>query len=73
MMHLQIASDVLSWQCVMMLLQLHVNMQNQWKHTALQKAVADFHDCFLDGLLASNRDELARKARKAVSQPTTRW
>ena len=69
MMHLQIASDALS----VMMLQLHVNMQNQWKHTALQKAVADFHDCFLDGLLASNRDELARKARKAASQPNTRW
>ena len=73
MMHLQAASDVLSWQCVVMFLQLRVDMQNQWKHTALQKAVADFHDCFLDGLLASNRDELARKARKAVSQPTTKW
>ncbi len=52
---------------------LCVLVQNQWKHTSLQKAVADFHECFLNGLLASNRDELAKKARKAVAQPTTRW
>ncbi|KAL3154366.1 hypothetical protein ABBQ32_013844 [Trebouxia sp. C0010 RCD-2024] len=49
------------------------DMKNQWKYTALQKAVWDFHDCFLDDLLANNKDELAKKARKAAAQPTTKW
>ncbi|KAL3139750.1 hypothetical protein ABBQ38_004054 [Trebouxia sp. C0009 RCD-2024] len=49
------------------------DMQNQWKYTALQKAVWDFHACFLDDLLANNKDELAKKARKAAAQPTTKW
>ena len=52
---------------------LSLILQNQWKYTALQKAVDDFHICFLDGLLGNNRDEMAKKARKAALQPTTRW
>lgn len=48
-------------------------LQNQWKYTSLQKAVQDFHVCFLDELLANNKDELAKKARKAAAQPTTKW
>ena len=48
-------------------------LQKQWKHTSLEKYIQDFQQYFLSNLLASNRDELAKKARKTAAQPTARW
>ena len=48
-------------------------LQKQWKHTSLEKYIQDFQQSFLSNLLASNRDELAKKARKTAAQPTARW